>query len=57
MAGLPLGAGTLGDRIGHVRMFRTGLTIFASASLTAAFAPTAGVLIAARALLAVGQRP
>lgn len=54
MAGLLLGAGTLGDRVGHVRMFRTGLVIFGVASLLAAFAPTAAVLIAARALLAVG---
>src|SRR5699024_5657846 len=54
MAGLLLGAGTLGDRVGHVRMFHTGLVIFGAASLVATFAPTAGVLIAARALLAVG---
>lgn len=54
MAGLLLGAGTLGDRIGHKGLFVGGLAIFGSASLLAAFAPNAAVLIAARALLAVG---
>jgi len=54
MAGLLLGAGTLGDRIGHKRMFLAGLALFASASLLAAFAPSPPVLIAARAFLAVG---
>lgn len=54
MAGLLLGAGTLGDRIGHRRMFVIGLTILTLASLLAAFSPSASALIAARALLAVG---
>jgi DHA2 family multidrug resistance protein-like MFS transporter len=54
MAGLLPGAGTLGDRIGHKRMFLTGLVLFAAASLLAAFAPSPLVLIAARAFLAVG---
>lgn len=54
MAGLLLGAGTLGDRIGHRRMFLIGLVLFGLASLIAAFAPTAEILIAARAFLAVG---
>lgn len=54
MAGLLLGSGTLGDRVGHRRMFLIGLTIFGVASALAAFAPSAGVLIAARAMLAVG---
>ena len=54
MAGLLLGAGTLGDRIGHRRMFVIGLTIFGLASLAAAFSPNPESLIAARALLAVG---
>ncbi|KAB1659417.1 MFS transporter [Pseudoclavibacter chungangensis] len=54
MAGLLLGSGTLGDRIGHRRMFLVGLGLFGVASLGAAFSPTAEVLIAARALLAVG---
>ncbi|WP_232550280.1 MFS transporter [Propioniciclava soli] len=54
MAGLLLGSGTLGDRIGHRRMFLIGLVVFGVASLGAAFAPSAGLLIAARAVLAVG---
>ena len=54
MAGLLLGAGTLGDRIGHKRMFLAGLALFAAASLLAAFAPSPPVLIAAQAFLAVG---
>jgi len=54
MAGLLMGAGTLGDRIGHRQMFLGGLVIFGVASVIAAFAPNAGLLIAARGLLAVG---
>jgi DHA2 family multidrug resistance protein-like MFS transporter len=54
MCGLLLGAGTLGDRYGHRRMFLIGLVVFGAASLLAAFAPSAGVLIAARVVLAVG---
>ncbi|RMI13819.1 MFS transporter [Cellulomonas triticagri] len=54
MAGLLLGAGTLGDRVGHRRMFVVGLSVFGIASLAAAFAPSPELLIAARALLAVG---
>lgn len=54
MAGLLLGAGTLGDRIGHRRIFLVGLTVFGIASTIAAFSPSPEVLIFARALLAVG---
>lgn len=54
MCGLLLGAGTLGDRYGHRRLFLAGLVVFGAASLVAAFAPDVAVLIAARALLAVG---
>jgi DHA2 family multidrug resistance protein-like MFS transporter len=54
MAGLLPGAGTLGDRIGHRRMFLIGLALFAAASFLAAFAPSPPVLIAARAFLAIG---
>lgn len=54
MAGLLLGSGSLGDRIGHRRMFLVGLVVFGVASLCAAFAPTPAVLIAARAVLAIG---
>jgi MFS transporter, DHA2 family, multidrug resistance protein len=54
MAGLLLGAGTLGDRIGHRRMFLVGLVVFGVASLLAAFAPNPAVLVGGRAVLAVG---
>ena len=54
MAGLLLGSGTLGDRFGHRRLFLIGLAVFGLASIVAAFSPTPVVLIAARALLAVG---
>ncbi|MCW2291296.1 DHA2 family multidrug resistance protein-like MFS transporter [Pseudomonas sp. BIGb0408] len=53
-AGLLLGAGTLGDRLGHKRLFVAGLCVFGLASLAAAFSPSAGFLIGARAALAVG---
>ncbi|GGG80427.1 MFS transporter [Corynebacterium pelargi] len=54
ISGLLLGTGTLGDRIGHRRMFEIGLVLFALASAIAALAPNVGVLIASRALLGVG---
>lgn len=54
IAGLLPGAGGLGDRIGHKRLFQYGLGLFSLASLTAAFSPTPEVLIGARGLLAVG---
>jgi DHA2 family multidrug resistance protein-like MFS transporter len=54
VAGLLPGVGALGDRLGHKRMFLAGLVVFGLASLGAAFSPTPGWLIAARALLAVG---
>lgn len=54
LSGLLLGTGTLGDRIGHRRMFLTGLVIFLLGSLAAAFSPTAWALIAARAVLGLG---
>ncbi len=54
VAGLLPGLGALGDRLGHKRMFLSGLAVFGLASLGAAFSPTAATLIAARVLLAVG---
>lgn len=54
MAGLLVPMGTLADRVGHRRMLLSGLVVFLIASLIAAFAPGAGVLIGARALLAFG---
>ncbi len=54
VSGLLLGMGTLGDRLGHKRLFMAGLCVFGLASLCAAFAPSPALLIAARALLGVG---
>ncbi|MFB4393951.1 MULTISPECIES: MFS transporter [unclassified Pseudomonas] len=54
VAGLLLGAGTLGDRIGHQRLFVIGLALFGLASLLAAFAPSSTALIVARGFLGVG---
>jgi DHA2 family multidrug resistance protein-like MFS transporter len=54
VAGLLPGCGTLGDRVGHKRMFVSGLAVFGMASLVAAYSPTAPLLIGGRALLAVG---
>lgn len=52
--GLLISTGTLGDRLGHRRLFLVGLAVFGLASIVAAFAPSAEVLIAARAALALG---
>ncbi|MFE9839027.1 MFS transporter [Streptomyces sp. NPDC005551] len=46
--------GTLGDRVGRRRILLLGYALFGVASAVAAFADTAQVLIAARALLGVG---
>ena len=54
MAGLLVPMGTLADRLGHRRTLLIGLAVFLVASVIAAFAPTAAVLIGARVLLAVG---
>ncbi|OFT65998.1 MFS transporter [Corynebacterium sp. HMSC05D03] len=54
LAGLLLGTGTLGDKIGHRRMFVIGLWVFGIASLAAALAPGAWELVAARAFLGLG---
>ena len=54
VAGLLPGLGSLGDRVGHKRMFALGLVVFGIASLVAAFSPTPAILIGGRALLAVG---
>ncbi|MCE0508027.1 MFS transporter [Microbacterium sp. KKR3/1] len=51
LAGLLVTMGTLGDRFGRRKMLLIGATGFAAVSALAAFAPTAGLLIAARALL------
>lgn len=54
MTGLLPGLGTLGDRLGHKKLFISGLIVFGLASIVAAFAWSPSILIAARALLAVG---
>src|SRR5215813_5359778 len=54
LAGLLLVGGALGDRYGRRRIFLIGVIWFAAASLLCGVAPTAGVLIAARALQGVG---
>ena len=54
MAGMVLPMGALGDRIGFKRLLIMGSTLFGLSSLAAAFAPTAGWLIATRAALAIG---
>jgi len=51
LAGLLVTMGTLGDRFGRRKLLLIGAIGFAAVSSLAAFAPTAGLLIAARALL------
>jgi EmrB/QacA subfamily drug resistance transporter len=54
LAGLLLVAGALGDRYGRRLVFLAGVVWFAIASVLCGLAPSAGVLIAARALQGVG---
>ena len=54
LAGLLLVAGSLGDRYGRRRVFVIGVVWFALASVLCGIAPSAGMLIAARALQGVG---
>ena len=54
LAGLLLLGGTLGDSYGRRKLFVIGTIWFALASLLCGVAPTAGVLIAARALQGIG---
>jgi DHA2 family multidrug resistance protein-like MFS transporter len=53
VAGSLITMGTLGDRIGRRRLLMIGAAAFGVASVLAAFATSAGMLIAARALLGV----
>jgi DHA2 family multidrug resistance protein-like MFS transporter len=53
-APLLLASGVAGDRLGRKNVLMAGLGVFGVASIAAAFAPTAELLIAARALLGVG---
>ncbi|MGW1929515.1 MFS transporter [Streptomyces sp. NPDC001919] len=54
LASLLISAGALADRFGRRRVFQVGLAVFGAASLLCALAPSAGVLVAARALQGVG---
>jgi EmrB/QacA subfamily drug resistance transporter len=54
LAALILLGGSLGDRLGRRRVFVTGVIWFALASTLCGFAPTTGVLVAARVLQGVG---
>ncbi|MFB4309184.1 MFS transporter [Actinomadura sp. GTD37] len=51
LAGLLVTMGGIGDRIGHKRLLLIGTAVFAAASAVTAYAPSAELLIAARALL------
>lgn len=54
LSGLLLLGGSLGDRLGRRRVFVLGVVWFTAASIGCTVAPTAGVLIAMRALQGVG---
>ncbi|MEV7075100.1 MFS transporter [Streptomyces sp. NPDC093990] len=54
LASLLISSGALADRFGRHRVFQCGLAAFGAASLVCALAPSAGVLIAARALQGIG---
>ncbi|MEQ3550407.1 MFS transporter [Pseudonocardia nematodicida] len=54
IAGLLLAGGTLGDRAGHRRVVLAGLAVFGAASAACGLAPSAGVLIGARAAQGLG---
>ncbi|MFD4433638.1 MFS transporter [Nocardia sp. NPDC058497] len=54
LAGLLITMGNLGDRIGRRNILLVGATIFGLASVLAAFATTAAILIAARVLMGIG---
>jgi MFS transporter, DHA2 family, multidrug resistance protein len=53
MAGMLLTMGALGDRIGRRRLLLAGAGAFGAASVLAAYAPTAELLVLARGLLGV----
>src|SRR6266498_4215378 len=53
VAGMLITMGTLGDRIGRRRLLLMGAAAFGVASVFAAFSTSAGMLIAARAVLGI----
>lgn len=53
-AGLMLPLGALGDRYGRRRLLLVGLAVFGLASAAAAWAPSSGAVVAARAGMGVG---
>lgn len=53
LAGLLITMGGVGDRIGHKKLLLIGTAVFGAASAVTAYAPSAELLIAARALLGV----
>lgn len=53
IAGFLITMGTLGDRIGRRRLLMIGAAAFGAASVLAAFAPTADMLVAARVALGI----
>src|SRR3954451_12149213 len=54
MASLLLFSGSMADRFGRRRVFLAGLAVFAAASALCSVAPTAGALVAFRALQGAG---
>lgn len=54
LAAFILLGGVLGDRLGRLRVFVIGVVWFTLASLACGLAPTAGTLVAARALQGIG---
>jgi DHA2 family multidrug resistance protein-like MFS transporter len=57
LAGLLVTMGSLGDRIGHRKLLLCGATAFGIGSILAAYAPSAVMLIGARALFDVAGPP
>jgi EmrB/QacA subfamily drug resistance transporter len=54
LASLLISSGAVADRFGRRRVFQCGLLVFGAASLACAVAPSAGVLVAARAVQGAG---
>ena len=55
LAALVVSSGRIGDRTGRRRTFTLGVVLFSAGSALAGLAPTAGVLIAARAVQGTGH--